>query len=564
VKLKSLNKTCRGSQLADQQLSGEDVVSAPGMQKEKFMELQNILPALLPDFLTAQRWFGAKARAIRGTGVADVIPFGASESDAFVILARVEYDAGPQDVYVLPLVAVSASDQLFKDSIHTLRLKGRGGASLVLGDALRGEKFLLTLHSAIDGRRVFPGLNGAVRAEQASNYRNFSPAAAGSLKPVPMKVEQSNSSIVYGNRLVLKMFRHLEQGINPDLEIGFFLTEKVRFPHMPAVVGWLEYAGNDGRQSTLGILQQFVPNEGDAWAFTLKSLSNFWRQADQHLQELSSLKLPSLYSVKATDDAIPDVARKLCGPYLDSVALLGQRTAQLHLALASDSLNPAFAPEPYTPEFQKQFAQSLAEKTKNTLRLLRSRVEKLPNSLRPQADRVMSAQDTILQTFRTSLDHPISAVRTRIHGDYHLGQVLYTGSDFVIIDFEGEPARPMSERRRKLSPLQDVAGMLRSFHYAAFSAEPTTAAVADVNSENARQRSSAAEAWRAWVTARFLRAYLKEAGNAPFIPNSEDELQNLLRIHLLEKALYELNYELNNRPDWVRIPLAGVVNLLKE
>ncbi len=540
-------------------------MNAPGLQKEKFMELQNRLPRLLPDFLTAQRWFGGKARTIRRTEILDLIPFGASESDAFMILARVEYDAGPQDTYVLPLVAVSPNDPVFKDELHTLRVKGgSGGGDLVLADALGDEKFLLALHAAIDGRRAFRGLNGGVRAQQTSTYRDFSPAAMGVLKPVPMKVEQSNSSVVYGNRLVLKMFRRVEQGINPDLEIGFFLTEKVRFPHVPAVAGWLEYASNDGRRSTLDILQQFVPNEGDAWSFTLKSLSDFWRQPGRHLRELSTAKLPSLYAAKVTDAAVPDIARELCGPYLDAVALLGKRTAQLHIALASDRKTPEFAPEPYTPEFQRQLAQSLAEKTMHVLELLRQRAGKLPNNSRTQADQIIGAQDKIVQTFRTALDHPISAMRTRIHGDYHLGQVLYTGSDFVIIDFEGEPARPMSERRVKLSPLQDVAGMLRSFHYAAFSAEPTTAAVADLNSENARQRSRAAEAWHAWVTDCFLSAYLKEAGNASFIPESKDELWNLLRIHLLEKALYELNYELNNRPDWVRIPLAGVVSLLKE
>jgi trehalose synthase-fused probable maltokinase len=206
----------------------------------------------------------------------------------------------------------------------------------------------------------------------------------------------------------------------------------------------------------------------------------------------------------------------------------------------------------------------LAEKAKSVLGLLRLRAAELPGDLREQAQQVMDAEYKILQTFRTALDRPITAMRTRIHADYHLGQVLYTGSDFVIIDFEGEPARPMSERRVKLSPLQDVAGMLRSFHYAAFSAAPADGAVAEGNSESVWQRSRVTEAWHAWVTARFLASYLKEAGKASFIPASEDELKTLLRVHLLEKALYELSYELNNRPDWVRIPLAGIISLLKE
>jgi trehalose synthase-fused probable maltokinase len=538
-------------------------LNAPGLQKEKFMELQKTLPALLPDFLTAQRWFGGKARQIRRTEVLDVIPFGASEPSGWMILARVEYESGPSETYALPLIASAGNDGSLQKS-QALRMKGDGGVDLVFVDALRDEKLLLGLHAAIEAQLAFRGLNGEVRAQQASAYREFSPAAAGVLQPVPMKVEQSNSSIVYGDRLVLKIFRHVEQGINPDLEIGFFLTDKVRFPHVPAVAGWLEYMGNDGAQSTLAILQQFVPNQGDAWQFTMKSFAGFWSKAGEHPQDLLALKIPTLYSPKATVDVIPDIARELCGPYLDAIALLGRRTAQLHVALASDATSPAFSPEPYTPGFQTELAHSLAEKAKSVLGLLRLRAAELPGDLREQAQQVMDAEYKILQTFRTALDRPITAMRTRIHADYHLGQVLYTGSDFVIIDFEGEPARPMSERRVKLSPLQDVAGMLRSFHYAAFSAAPADGAVAEGNSESVWQRSRVTEAWHAWVTARFLASYLKEAGKASFIPASEDELKTLLRVHLLEKALYELSYELNNRPDWVRIPLAGIISLLKE
>ena len=179
-----------------------------------------------------------------------------------------------------------------------------------------------------------------------------------------------------------------------------------------------------------------------------------------------------------------------------------------------------------------------------------------------EAERVLEAESELLKTFATAFRQPIAAMRTRIHGDYHLGQVLYTGSDFVIIDFEGEPARPIAERSVKLSPLQDVAGMLRSFHYAAFASVFAMGAGANAHGEEARQRLKAAQVWYLCVAAHFTNAYLDEAGGASFIPANEEQLATLLRLHLLEKAVYELNYELNNRPDWVRIPLAGIRSLL--
>jgi maltose alpha-D-glucosyltransferase/alpha-amylase len=249
-------------------------------------------------------------------------------------------------------------------------------------------------------------------------------------------------------------------------------------------------------------------------------------------------------------------------PYLDAVGLLGKRTAELHLALASESTDPAFAPEPYTAQFQRTFNETLHSLTERNLALLEAKLNELPPELRDKAKNVTARQGEILRRYDSVLGSPIQAMRTRIHGDYHLGQVLYTGSDFVIIDFEGEPARPISERRVKRSPLQDVAGMLRSFHYAAFSfhlASSDRATTEEIKSYDVRPW---AERWYASVSDRFLNAYFENVAGASFIPPVRDELFPLLRLHLLEKAVYELGYELNNRPAWVAIPLEGISQLL--
>jgi maltose alpha-D-glucosyltransferase / alpha-amylase len=536
-------------------------LTAPKMKQEQFTELQKALPPQLPEFLAAQRWFGGKAQRIRSTEVRDIIPFAASQLDSFVLLARVEYETGVQETYLLPLLARSATDPPTEDDSQAMKVRIRG-VDLILTDALRNEDFLLELHAAIEAQGIFRGLNGELRAKQARRYRAICPASAGVLKPKPMKVEQSNSSIIYGDRLVLKIFRHVEVGVNPDLEIGRFLSEGVHFPHVPAVAGWLEYSAPNVQHATLGILQEFVPNQGDAWRFTLNSLAEFWQQTARRLAELASLNPPGLYPLKRSVLPMPNIMRESCGKYLDAAALLAQRTAQLHLALASEPAAPAFVPEPYTAPFQAALAKSLREKTQNAFALLRTHVAGMTGDTRTEAERILGAENELLQTFATTLNRPIVAMRTRIHGDYHLGQVLYTEPDFIIIDFEGEPARPIAERSVKLSPLQDVAGVLRSFHYAAFASVFATSTSADAHSEETRELLKAAQVWYLCVAAHFMHAYLNEAGVASFIPANEEQLAALLRLHLLEKAVYELNYELNNRPDWVRIPLAGIASLL--
>jgi maltose alpha-D-glucosyltransferase/alpha-amylase len=251
----------------------------------------------------------------------------------------------------------------------------------------------------------------------------------------------------------------------------------------------------------------------------------------------------------------------MIGAYLHDARLLGRRTAEMHRALC-DSSDPAFAPEPHTIFAQHAAEQRARRLAESTLALLRDRLEQLPDRARKLALQVECGEREMLREFHSALTGPEQLCRIRIHGDYHLGQVLYTGSDFVIIDFEGEPARPIEERRIKLSPLQDVAGMLRSFHYAAHAA---LRAFHRAHPEDVRDGATPAdwaEAWSTWVGHEFLLQYLEISRGACYLPTNWSELDKLLRMHLLEKAVYELNYELNNRPDWVEIPLVGITKLL--
>jgi maltose alpha-D-glucosyltransferase/alpha-amylase len=258
----------------------------------------------------------------------------------------------------------------------------------------------------------------------------------------------------------------------------------------------------------------------------------------------------------------PKLATDLIGLYLESARLLGERTADLHVALASALDDPNFVPEPISPFYQRSLQQSMRSLTRQVFELLHSRLPLLSETLQDQARQVLGLEEAILSRFQSILGQKSTAVRIRCHGDYHLGQVLYTGKDFVIIDFEGEPARPLSERRIKRSALRDVAGMLRSLHYAAYSALLNQEASGTVRHEAMPALEPWARFWYLWVSAAFLKSYLTAARRAPLLTQDREGLQVMLDALVLEKAIYELGYELNNRPDWVRIPLRGILDLV--
>ena len=310
------------------------------------------------------------------------------------------------------------------------------------------------------------------------------------------------------------------------------------------------------------MLQHYIPNEGDAWSYTLDELSRYFEAVLTH-RERPAPEIPRKSLLELSRQEPPEEVADLIGPYLESARLLGQRTAELHLAFASALDDPAFAAEPFTLYYQRSLYQGSRSLTAQVFQLLRSELPRLRSDARRLAEDILSREEEVLRRFQAITSRPIKAIRLRCHGDYHLGQVLYTGKDLVIIDFEGEPARPLSERRIKRTALRDVAGMIRSFHYAAHSALAGRATGEVVRPEDQQVLEPWASAWQLWVGARFLGAYLEVARALPFLPEEPDQLQLLLNTLLLDKAVYELGYELNNRPDWVSIPLAGIRYLLE-
>ncbi|MGH2704632.1 MAG: maltose alpha-D-glucosyltransferase, partial [Actinomycetota bacterium] len=520
------------------------------------------LEEVLPAFLRQRRWFGGKGRRITGVDLIDAVEVdepGRSGLGYFTLI-QVEYSEGDPDVYCLPLACTSARRAGEMEALGpaaVARLRTREGEQ-VLFEALWDPEFDRVLLEAVARRRRLPGMAGRVLFTPTRAFRRLRGPEEAPLQSTLMGAEQSNTSVAYADRLILKIFRRPEEGLNPDLEIGRFLTDVAGLTHTPAVAGAIEYQRGRGEPMTMGIMHAFVHNEGDAWRYTLDTLSRFVERVlvnHRHGEDVPLPVRPRLLDLADTEP--PVIAHEVIGGYLQSARLIGERTAQLHVALASNHEDAAFAPEPFSPFYQRSLFESMRSLNAKVFRFVHGRAAEIA-----ELKQVQDLEADIAKRFRSLLDLKITAMRIRCHGDYHLGQVLYTGKDFLIIDFEGEPARRLSERRLKRSPLQDVAGMLRSFHYAGYSALFGRTG-GFVRPEDRHVLQPWLHFWYLWVSASFLRSYLHTAGDATFLPKARGELEVLLDAFLLEKAVYELGYEINNRPEWVQVPVQGIVELME-
>jgi len=477
---------------------------------------------ILPEYIQRVRWFAGKARRPESFAVIELVPIGAS----WLLVVQVRYADGNIESYLAPLTlaqnapsGIAASAIAAQDSSHVLydAIHDRDFRTRLLA-MLANSEHLQTQHGSLTGLagRAISGL----------------PLDADSRV---LAVEQSNSSVIYDERLFLKLYRKLESGVNPDAEITRFLSEERKFPHVPAFGGSLELRSHGSEPRVLALATAVVPNCGDAWSVTLQEVAQFYSRAC------------------GAGDA--DV-RTLAGAYLDRVRLLGTRTGQMHAALAAPVDDPRFRSEPMTTADLRGLAQSIESLLRN--------VETFLQSGKDDANRRSAhafpgdAKDAILAfAARLAEMRPEGMLKTRTHGDYHLGQVLDTGDDFVIIDFEGEPLRPLSWRKEKRSPLRDVAGMLRSFEYAAYNG---------LEERSYKQRAELTQWTRRWAESaanEFFLGWNEAVRATPLIADTAaDVTRTLLRAYLLEKALYEIGYELNNRPAWVGIPMAGVLALI--
>ena len=517
---------------------------------------------ILPKYLPKQRWFGAKARVIESTRIVDWIWLRQEMPASALVFLEVNYAGDGAELYQAPLSLTVGrqAEELLQARPEAVLCDIRLGESAgVLHDALADDEACLALLQAVEKRQTLQGHSGRAEASPTRVLAEILTDAAP-LKVVRSSAEQSNSSVAFGGKVMLKLFRRLEDGPNPDVEITRYLTEESPFPAIPPLAGYIDFLSPAGQGSTLAMLQRVVPHQGDGWKKTLDELARYYELCStfRELPEEVRQDNESLLDLAAKET--PKAARDRIGIYLDSAATLGRRTAQMHLALAASSTNPSFQPETLSRSDLQTMAFALRDRATHAFHSLRASLPNLPDEIMDRAALALGQRGRILRRFQALEQIDPEIVRIRIHGDYHLGQVLWVENDFVIVDFEGEPARPLAERRLKQPALKDVAGMLRSFSYAAYAGLLSYTAR---RPEEFGQLEPWAAFWEKWSSVAFLHAYLETAPDSRILPPDSARLEVLLDAFLLDKALYELTYELNNRPAWVRIPLRGILNLAR-
>jgi maltokinase len=446
----------------------------------------------LAEFVVRQRWFGAKSREVIHAGILEALAVRREAPLLVIALVEIRFQPGTHDVYQVPLGLRPGSEDWSENVVSE-------ADGWTVYDALSDPVLARELARLIAAGRSLED----DEAEVQFRSLEAGPSPDGLREVRPMGAEQSNTSVVFDERLVLKAYRRIEAGVNPELELLRFLTER-GFPNVAALSGWYVHIGRL-MDATLGTLQAFVPGEQDGWGLALESL--------------------------AGED----------GEFFERLRRLGEVTGEMHAALASDASDPAFAPEEPSGETLAILAATIDEDIDAVF-------ANLPPE--PALEPIASRNEEVRDHLRSLAGIGATGRVIRHHGDYHLGQALWTGSDWVILDFEGEPARSLPERRRKRSPLRDVAGMLRSFAYAASVAEM-------------KRGGDGGSSWEERAREEFLAGYLPLVEPAAIVPPGRESFEKLLALFELEKAVYELRYELDHRPDWVHVPVAGIVRLLE-
>ncbi|HEX4382257.1 MAG TPA: phosphotransferase [Myxococcales bacterium] len=499
---------------------------------------------VLPAWLEGRRWFSAEGREISQVKVLDVIALDALRLG----ILQVEFATGEPANYVVPLVVTSGEKPPPPQAVIAT-LRRADGTQAWLIDALFDGAAATSLLDAMRTGTRSRGWTGLLSASARPGLPTGTPRFP--------RLEHSAVSVVYGESLVLKFYRKLGEGLSPELELGRALTE--RAPDAPVAPLWgaLELKPKRGEPITLATLHGYVPNQGSAWMFFREELRRFFERALASNRDLKPPPRPPGTLLDLAQGEVPAAAREMLGSSLAAARLLGKRTAEMHLALLSDE--PAFSPDPYTSLDQRSLYQTKRNLTGKVLRQLRS--YKVEGRLAELSQQLLAREKDLYKRFEPLLHKKLTTARGRVHGEYHLGNVLWTGKDFSVVDFGQNPAKPLPERRRKRSPLRDVSAMLRSFDFAATMALRDPAAVRE-------QERGAAEPWSklwgTWAPAAFLGAYLESSASSPFVPKDRSELWLLLDTQLLEKALEELGTDLGKRNDWAFAALRSLLDYLAQ
>ncbi|MEW5851006.1 MAG: maltose alpha-D-glucosyltransferase [Myxococcota bacterium] len=514
-------------------------------------EERTLLEELLPAFLQTRRWFQGRDRDVAAVRVVEAAPLGGMA----VLLISVEYRTGHPEMYQLPLAALPEWKVGMQSVLASLKLRGatlEGAPHALLIDALEDLGSARKLLTEIARQTRARGRSGEVVASHPVPELELP-----TTEPRIIGATHAHAAIQYGDRYLLKVYRLLSEGTSPELEILRKLGDHAALT--PKVMGAIEYRRQRTEPMTLALLQSYIPNEGTAWRQATDELGRFYERVLSRGREQPFPAVPEGGLLHLSNEPIPPAVGEVVGAYTEAAAMLGRRTAELHLALSAPTDDPAFSPEPYTALDQRSRYQSMRNLIGKTLRLLRSRLGTIPTTVQPLAQALVEQEARILKGLAPFLSERLNYQRIRIHGDLHLEQVLFTGRDYVLIDFEGGRVGAPSERRRKRSALRDVAGMVRSFHYAAMSVLRDEAVV---RREDRLLAQPWVNVWHAWVSAAYIRGYLGAAGSAPFLVQEPHLVARLLESFILDRAFQELASELTEESDMVEIPLFALAGLL--
>jgi maltose alpha-D-glucosyltransferase/alpha-amylase len=512
----------------------------------------------LPAFVRTRRWFQGKDRTIRSTSIVDSVEIPGTTSQ--ILFAEIGYTEGDPETYVLPVAVAEgdAAEQIVSKptDIAGLKLSGPDASKGILYSAVSDPKFCDALLGAIARRRRFRGRSGELVGSHNREFRRAWGERHPDLAATVLKSEQSNTSISYGNKFMLKIYRRVEPGIHPEVEADNFLTEAA-FPHIAPLTGTIEYRPTGGEPITVAALHAFVENHGDAWHYTLDSLSQFFEAALARPESEQPVSTGSRHPLDLRRADFPTHVYAWIGAYAGSAQLLGQRTADLHRVLGSDVLNPAFAPEPFTDHYRQALYHSMMGLTTQTFQLLRQNMQSLTPGTREEIEKVFEKQEQIRRCFRAIPERKIQATRIRVHDDLNLSQVLHTGKDFVFVGLEGRADRPLGERRIKRSPFRDVATMLLSIQYAAQAVLFDRVPGVTRHPETTPALEFWANYWRDWVSALYLKGYFDGAAD-------ESAVRVLVDAFMIERALEEISREIRTGSEIVRTPIRAILHILDE
>ncbi|HYE25223.1 MAG TPA: maltose alpha-D-glucosyltransferase [Clostridia bacterium] len=523
---------------------------------------------LLPRLLRARAWFLGKRNTIRSAKISYTVPI--TGTSARLTFVDVEYSDSDPETYLIPLsvAAGERADAILRERGESVvaRLRRAGSDDAVLYGAIYDRDFSDAMLRAILKRSKYKGGPGEVVASHTREFREAWSKIRAGLEPHP-RSGRLNTTINFGENFVLKLYRKIEPGMQPDREIAEFLTQN-EFTHTPRALGALEYrmvdADGELQTTSIGLLTSFPRNATLGWDYMLHQLGLYFERALTLPEgDPQSREFPGGDPLSLIAQPVPAAMLDWLGTNVELIRQLGIRAAEMHTVLASRRDLPDFAPEPFTDFYRHGLYHGMVGQINRSLDALRARLNTLNAATRDEARALISREADIRATLQPLRDFRIGGSRIRHHGDFHLGHVLFTGNDAVITEFGGDPARPMSERRIKRTALRDIASMLRSFHYMSHAVLYGQVPGIDATRKDHPLLEKWAQAWYQWASAIFLSAYMQTNKGAEFLPQTMDEVRTLLSACLIEKAMVEISYELENRPDWVRIPVHGVLEQLQ-